>query len=161
MPIKTFTIRICAVSSDMAMILLLCLALLIPQIAKCQPSCSPSLLSSNEAKTLLNAIPQALAARHIGGKISVVDWFPGASYRTENFYFYEVLSTKSTETTPLDNGVLGYFGVNKATGQVVELNSEKPSVEAPELKRLQRRYRQAHCVGPDLIDKNTNLTIER
>jgi len=57
--------------------------------------------------------------------------------------------------------MLGYFGVNKATAQVVELNSPQPSVESPDLKKLQARIRQRHCIGRDLIDKNANLTLER
>jgi len=110
---------------------------------------------------LLNKIPQAVAAKRIGGKLSIVDWSPGSGYRTETFYFYELLSTKSTETTPLDNGVLGYFGVNKRTGQVVESNSEKPSVDGSELRKLQVRLRQKHCVGQDVVTLEANLTLER
>lgn len=161
MPIKMVIIRFCAVSRGLVTALLVCAALAIPYGAECQSSCSPTMVSSTEAKVLLNAIPQALAAKHIGGKVSIIDWSPGNSYRTESFYFYEVLSTKGTETTPLDNGVLGYFGVNKATGQVVELNSEEPSVNGSELTRLQEQFRQKHCVGQDMITKNTNLALER
>lgn len=162
MPISILVDRLCSISRRVAMILLLlCIGLAVPYRAECQSFCSSSPLSLVEAKTLLSAIPQALAAKHIGGKISIVDWAPGTNYRTESFYFYEVLSSKSTETTPLDNGVLGYFGVNKATGQVVELNSEKPSVEGSELKKLQVRYREKHCVNEDLIIKNANLALER
>jgi hypothetical protein len=130
-------------------------------VASGQVSCTPSSISSSEAKRLLKLVPEALAARRIGGQLSVVDWSPGNSYRTENFYFYELLSTKSTDTTPLDNGMLGYFGVNKQTGQVVELNSEKTAVEGTDLRRLQIRFRKEHCISEDLVAKDANLTIER
>jgi hypothetical protein len=161
MPIKMITARFCALSRVLVMALLLCIGLAVPYRAECQSSCSPTPLSSSEAKELLNAIPQALAAKHISGKISIIDWSPGESYRTESFYFYEVLSTKSTETTPLNNGVLGYFGVNRTTGQVVELNSAEPSANGSKLTKLQERLRKKHCVSQDLITKNANLPLER
>jgi len=65
-------------------------------------SCSPSAIPENEAKVLLRAIPQAVEAKRIGGKVSLVAWSPGDLYRTESFYFYMVLSTKSTNITPLE-----------------------------------------------------------
>jgi hypothetical protein len=134
-------------------------ALVFPHVVGGQTSCSPTLLSPNEARTLLKAISEAVSAKRIGGKLQIVDWSPGSSYRTESFYFYELLSTKSTETTPLENGVLGYFGVNKTTGQVVELNSDNPSVEGTELKGLQVRFRKEHCIGKELVAENANLTL--
>ena len=140
----------------------LSLCVLVPTYrASGQAACSPSSLSPNEAKNLLKLTPQALAAKRIGGQLSVVDWSPGSGYRTESFYFYELLSTKSTDTTPLDNGMLGYFGVNKRTGQVVELNSEKAAIEGTELRRLQVRFRKEHCIGEDLVAKDANLTLEK
>jgi hypothetical protein len=61
----------------------------------------------------------------------------------------------------LDNGVLGYFGVNKRSGQVVELNAEKPAVEGTALRKLQVRLRKEHCISVDLVAKDANLTLEK
>jgi hypothetical protein len=160
MPINNLVNRFCSLMKILAGLMVFC-ALIFPHGVSAQTSCVPTPLSPNEAKVLLKNIPEALSAKHIGGKLSVIDWSPGSSYRTESFYLYELLSTKSTETTPLDNGVLGYFGVNKRTGQVVELNSDKPSVEGAELKRLQVRFRKEHCIGADLVAKEANLTLEK
>jgi len=110
---------------------------------------------------LLGVIPQGLAAKHVGGKLSIVVWSPGANYRLDEFYFYEVLSTKSTTTNSLGNGVIGYFGVNKTTGQVVELNSTEPSVKGAELEKMQSRLRAKRCVSPDLVLKHQNIPLER
>ncbi|HXB27493.1 MAG TPA: hypothetical protein VNV25_22380 [Gemmatimonadaceae bacterium] len=119
------------------------------------------MITRDEAKQLLEATPDVVAARRLGGKISLVDWSPdSASYRTQNFYFYQIFSTKSLPTTPLGNGMFGYYGVNKTAGQVVELNSPNPSVEGPELKSLQAQLRTKHCVGQDLV-KTSSLTLER
>jgi hypothetical protein len=142
-------------------LVLCCVVLGLPCDARSQQSCTATPLSQRDAQLLLRAIPDALGARAIGGKISLVEWAPRTRYRTESFFFYEILSTKSTETTPLDNGVLGYFGVNKLTGEVVQLSSQEPSVQGKELGALQRRLRRNHCIGNDLVLRNRDLPLER
>lgn len=127
----------------------------------CQTTCSPSVLSRHEAQGLLRVIPEALAASKVGGKLSVVDWSPGPHYRLDEFYFYELLSTKSPPTTPLGNGVIGYFGVNKFTGQVVELNSPDPAVQGTNLERMQTRLRAQHCIGRDFVRKYQDIPLEK
>jgi len=123
--------------------------------------CRPTALSQREGQQLLEAIPQALAAQHAGGKLSVVEWNPGSGYRAEVFYLYMLLSTKSLPTTPLDNGVLGYFGVNKTTGEVVELNSGKPSVQGTTLMKLQKKIRASHCIDRQLVIANQDIPLEK
>ena len=126
-----------------------------------QTACSPSALAPEEARNLLKMIPDALAATKTGGKLSLVDWSPGPHYRLDEFYFYELLTTKSLPTTPLDNGVIGYFGVNKFTGQVVELNSPDPEVKGTGLEKMQTSLRTRHCVGRDLVRKYQDIPLEK
>jgi hypothetical protein len=123
--------------------------------------CGPSALSRKEAQSLLEVIPGALAAEHSGGKLSAVDWSPGSGYRLDAFYFYELLSTKSLKTTPLENGVIGYFGVNKTTGQIVELNSARSSVQGAALTRMQNKIRLKHCISPELVRSNRDIPLEK
>lgn len=129
--------------------------------ANSQAQCSATRLSTKEAEGLLRVIPEALEAEHLGGRVPVVMWSPGVSYRTDEFYFYQLVSTKSLATTPLDNGMIGYFGVSKITGQVVELNSDQRSVEGTELSRAQRTIRAKHCVSRDLVAQHQDVSLER
>jgi hypothetical protein len=142
-----------------ALLLVLLSALLVPNSVDAQ--CSLSAFSQKEARSLLEVIPDALAARHLGGKLSVVDWDAGSNYRTDFFYLYEVLSTKSPPLTPLDNGVLGYFGVNKSTGEVVELNSASNPVQGMTLSKMQESLRAKHCVPHQLIVRNQDIPLEK
>jgi len=132
-----------------------------PVTPNCQASCAARLLTKQDAQVLLGVIPQALAAKRIGGKVSIVDWSPGADFRSDMYYFYEVLSSRSTDTIPLGNGVIGYFGVNKFNGQVVELNSDRAAVKGEELKRLQSRLRAKYCISRARELKFGNVPLER
>ena len=141
--------------------LAICFAIVIPHVAQCQSVCSATRLSRTEARKLMNFLPQAEDAKQIGGEISVIDWNPGTDYRTSIFYFFQVLSTKSTPTTPLGNGMIGYFGANKDTGQVVELNSNQPSVEGIALSKEQEKLRAKHCVSRQLVLKTSDIPLEK
>jgi len=135
------------------------LLLVVPE-AFPQTGCSPAPLSQDDARNLVRLIPDALAAQRIGGKLTVIDWKPGHDYREDVFFFFELLSTKSLPTTPLDNGVLGYFGVNRTTGEVVQLDSDT-WIKGATLKRLQDKLRASHCISADLVRKNRCLSLER
>lgn len=124
-------------------------------------NCRSSLLTPDEARDVVKAVPDAIASKKIGGELSVIDWAPGNSYNTEKFYFFELLTTNSLPTTPLGNGVLGYFGVSKVTGQVVELNSQSQEVQGAELRRLQQKLRTKHCVTKELTRRNLDLPLEK
>lgn len=144
-------------------ILITALALLpwIPgSCAGSQKTCTPSQISGAEAEKVLGSIPAALAARQSGGTLTFVKWDPGGGFRSGQFYFFQLLSS-STSDTPLDNGMIGYFGVNKATGEVVELNSDKPHVEGTELQRVQKALRIRHCVTEALVRANADLSLEK
>ncbi len=107
------------------------------------------------------AIPAALAAKESGGQVSAEQWFPGEDCRIEEFYFFMLLSTVGTPNTPLNNGMLGYFGVHKVTGKVVELNSSEPSVRGDKLLKVQLRLMTKHCITPSVVNRFPNISIER
>ena len=96
------------------------------------------------------SIPDALTAKEIGGKISAIEW--KSPHQSDLFYYFMLLSIASTPTTPLDNGMLGYFSVNKATGRVVNVADEETI--GKELEKLQAKLRAQHCIGHDLVLKN-------
>ena len=153
--------RLCNFLNSRALLFLTIVALL-PVLAVSQRSgrrCLSTPITKHEAQDLVKAIPDAIASTKIGGDLSVVDWKP-KGYNTRKFYLFELLTTKSLPTTPLGNGVLGYFAVNKATGQVVELNSDRPAVEGPELRKLQDKLRVRHCISKDLVRRNLKVPLE-
>lgn len=125
-----------------------------------EKACTPSELSRSEAEKVLSSIPAALTAKHAGGTLSYVRWDPGRDFRSGQFYFFQLLSS-STSDSPLDNGMIGYFGVNKATAEVVELNSDKPHVQGTELQRVQKALRTKHCVTQELVRANADLALEK
>lgn len=125
-----------------------------------EKACSPSRIARHEAERLLAVVPKALNAEHAGGRVALVRWDPGPSYRADMYYFYQLLST-ATPTTSLDNGMIGYFGVNKSTGEVVELNSATPHVEGTALKQAQLKLRSRHCIDQELVGRNSDLPLER
>ena len=126
---------------------LLCAALLFVAIepsARCEPACAATPLTQQEAERLVMAVPEAVTAEKIGGKLSVVTWKP--AHPNTSFYYFMLLSTVSTPTTPLDNGMLGYFSINKETGRVV--NDAGEVTVGKELERLQAKLRAKHCIKP-------------
>jgi hypothetical protein len=127
---------------------LLCAALLfvvIEQVARCEPPCTVTPLSRLEAERLVMAVPEAVTAEKMGGKLSVVAWKP--AHPNASFYYFMLLSTVSSPTTPLNNGMLGYFSVDRETGRVINVAGEK--TVGKELERLQARLRVKHCISQE------------
>ena len=132
---------------------LLCAALLFVAIeppARCESPCVATPLSRKEAERLVLSIPDALAAKKMGGKLSAMESQPPHS--NDSFYYFTLLSTISAPTTPLNNGMLGYFSVNKVTGRVVNVADE--DTVGKELEKLQAKLRAKHCIGRGLVLKN-------
>src|SRR4051812_39415206 len=84
-------------------------------------SCHATSLSNFDSKKLLEFLPAALVSRQYGGKLSVVRWSAHQRYHKDYFSFFMVLTT-ATKLTSLENGVIGYFAVNKWTADVLELD---------------------------------------
>ncbi len=48
-------------------------------------ACTPSRIARDEAERLLAVVPAALDAELAGGRVALVRWYPGPSYRAETF----------------------------------------------------------------------------
>jgi len=122
------------------------------EMAACaQPSCKPTLLSHEEAEQLVLLVPEALAAKKLGGKLSTEDEGADAA----EFYSFMLNSTVSTPTTPLGNGMLGHFSVSKKTGRVLNIADE--DVVSKELGELQRKLRAKHCIDSEMVTKEQDV----
>ena len=115
-------------------------------------SCSATELTHAEATELLTWIPGAVKARNLGGELNPLNWHPGPPYPEDAFYFFQLFATKNPPGVPLDNGMLGFFAVNKFTGQVVNAN-DGDEVIGDRLNQEQERLRREHCIGKGLVDK--------
>jgi hypothetical protein len=118
-----------------------------------ESSCVATPLSRKEAERLVLSVPDALVAKKLGGKLSAMAYKPPHS--NDVFYYFTLLSTVSTPTTPLNNGMLGYFSVNKISGRVVNVADEDAA--GKELEKLQAKLRAKHCIGQDVVLKNQDV----
>ena len=116
-------------------------------------SCVATPLSRKEAERLVLSVPDAFVSKKMGGKLSAIEYKPPHS--NDAFYYFTLLSTVSTPTTPLNNGMLGYFSVNKLTGRVVNVAGE--DAVGKELEGIQAKLRAKHCIGQDLVLKNQTV----
>jgi hypothetical protein len=123
------------------------------------PACAPSLLSKDESQRLLSVIPAAESARRLGGRVDAVDWTRGAEFRNDVYYFYMLLTDRK-QATLLDNGLIGYFAVNKRTGSVVEAASGA-TVQGKALAMRQAEIRTRHCVTREMLNKNDNIPLQK
>jgi hypothetical protein len=132
----------------------LLLSVICATTARSGNSCVPTHLSQKEAQRLVLTIPDAVAARKLGSKLSAVNYDPGPTYSHEQFYYFMLLSSM-TKATLLDNGIIGYFSVNKATGRILDVADEEVLDET--LAKLQAALWVKHCVSQDLILKNQTI----
>ena len=72
-------------------------------LLQAQAACVPRLLSKQEARRLISTVPATDAAKRLGGRIDVIDWFPGADFRNDVYYFYTLLTEKK-QVTALEMG---------------------------------------------------------
>ena len=121
--------------------------------------CVASRLSDDEASQLVMHVPDAIRAEHAGGKLYTLDYAPDINYRKDLFIFFE-LHTKGdgVKTTLLENGLIGYFAVNKITGQVFNGLPEFGAITGKSLSKLQSKLRSAHCIGKALTAKYNDVT---
>jgi len=120
---------------------------------RCEPPCTATTISRIEAERLVMSVADAVTARKIGGQLSVVEWKP--EHASDVFYYFMLLSTVSAPSTPLDNGMLGYFSVNKITGRVVDVAGG--DAVGVELERLQATLRAKHCIDEKMIATGKNV----
>ena len=110
-----------------------------------QAACAPRPLSREEARRLLSVVPAAAAAKRLGGRVDAMDWLPGPDFRNDVYYFFTALTDKK-EVTVLENGLIGYFAINKTTGQGVEATSGT-AVQSNALEAMQGKIRGQHCIS--------------
>src|SRR5471032_73275 len=106
--------------------------------------CTATPISQLEAQHLVTLIPQAVTAAQLGGKVEAMQWNP--AYGKDLFFYFMLLSTVSPPNTPLDNGMLGYYAVNKLSGRVVEAVVGTETMRGQELESLQANVRAKHCI---------------
>lgn len=102
--------------------------------------CTPRSLSRHEAIETLRLIPRAVIARRSGATVSAFPWRAGLG---ADFWSFMLMGSPPTHTF-LDNGIMGYFSVNRRTARVIDLNLEV--VHGIELDRYRRRIVRTHCL---------------
>lgn len=122
-----------------------------------QAACVPRPLSKEEARRLLSVVPAAAAAKRLGGRVDAMDWSPGPDFRNDLYYFFTVLTDKK-QITILENGLIGYFAVNKTTGEVVEATSDA-RVESKTLETVQGKIRAQHCISPEMVREGESVPV--
>ena len=122
-----------------------------------QAACVPRPLLNEEARRLLSMVPMADAAKRLGSRIDAMDWLPGSDFRNDVYYFYTVVTDKK-QVTILENGLIGYFAVNKTTGEVMEATSDK-RVESKALETMQGKIRAQHCISPEMVRKGESIPV--
>ncbi len=120
--------------------------------APAKAACPAVALNENEAARELRLLPKALKAKTLGGKLFAVPWKPGAGFRDDIFYMF-MLQSSVGSGTPLGNGMLGYYGVNKWTADVVQLDAEPPFISGRALKRYQAKVRSVHCLEGQISNR--------
>lgn len=122
-----------------------------------EATCPARPLNQSEAMEALSYLPQSVAASRSGSRLELFPWQPGPSVRRDIFWLFLVTQYPGGGT--LDNGVLGYFGVNRWTAEVLDLNSHR--VEGPNLQAYQRRVTRSHCLNGFIPDRSVDLGGDR
>ena len=122
--------------------------------------CTSQPVPESALRALLQVLPDVATAKQAGGKISVMPWNPGSEYRIDVFFFYMVSTSSSGPPVLLDNGLIGYFGINKKTGEVYEFVTQEP-VTAKALTNLQRQLRTKYCISDQAISNGRKIGLEK
>jgi hypothetical protein len=128
----------------LAVLLLACSA----PVVSGQSTCTSTPLSKKEAEKLVLAVPDALVSKKLGGKLFLYPWHFSTPYDSYNF---ELRSTVSPPSAPIDNGLVGYYNVSTKTGRV--LNVALAEEVGVELSKLQRTLRRKHCISSEAVQE--------
>lgn len=102
--------------------------------------------------------PEVLALMASGGKVDALEWHPEGAYgRGDAFFYYFALQRPKLETLPLQSGLVGHFAVNVYSARVVRLESGT-EVDSAALLKLQAELRSKHCIGPQLVQENAEIS---
>lgn len=113
------------------------------------PPAEPGLVSVEEAETLVYVLPVSHELRRQGRDVA---WqIEGNSEaKQDDFFTFWVLDAKRN---PYGSSTIGYFSVNKHTGDIWNLMPEPRLVTSPELAGVQRIIRESLGIGQDTIRK--------
>jgi hypothetical protein len=99
-----------------------------------QSACSgPSRLTDDDARILLYLTPAAVDARNAGTDVDIEKSEPSTQFPANEFFVAALVTQKPTGASVLGNGILGYFAVDKRTGEV-EFTSDFTTVKGKELE---------------------------
>jgi hypothetical protein len=128
-----------------ALMLTVLMGIVLAQPTRAQFACSASSpLSDDDARILLYVTPAAIDARKAGTDVDIEKSAPSAQYPTKNYFVAALVSQKPTEAGTLGNGILGYFAVNKRTGEV-KSTVDFALVTGKELERIRAWLFHARC----------------
>jgi hypothetical protein len=128
-----------------SILLTLLISIALIQIAVARAACSgSSRLSDDDAQILLYVTPAAIDARKAGTDVDIDKSAPSAQYPVDDYFVAALVSQTPTEASALGNGILGYFAVNKRTGEV-KSTVDFTSVTGKELERIRTWLFHAHC----------------
>ncbi|MGB9406835.1 MAG: hypothetical protein WCA89_04815 [Terracidiphilus sp.] len=110
------------------------------------PKCTePSRLTDDDARILLYVAPVSIAARRAGTDVDLEQSSPSKQFPAADYFVAAIVSQKPTSGSVLDNGILGYYAVDKRSG-VVESITDFTRVNSKELSRIQAWMRHSHCI---------------
>jgi hypothetical protein len=104
-----------------------------------------SKLTDDDARILLYVTPAAVAARQAGTDVDIEPSAPSEQFPASDYFVAALVSQKPTSGSVLGNGILGYFAVDKRSGEV-ESTTDFTSVNGKELSRVQAYMRRSHCI---------------
>lgn len=137
----------CTIDDLMITKALVALMLSACSIAIAEP-CKPYQMSETEASDLLLSLDVIAEARERGGTPGPISYIPGNNShpRTDRFYFFVIYAGGGA-----DNGLLGYYAVDKVTGRVID-DVLLQDVTGKSLVEAQERLRTKHCVTAKMVD---------
>ena len=125
-----------------------------PGSTQARSTAKPStLLTEEEAEILIYVMPDAEAERKAGKDVA---WTPEVNkeYDLANFYEFWVVGTGQREAP--GSITVGYFAVNKHTGDVWEVASGE-HIAGPQLSGVQKIIRKHHNIGRAVLNNFSGL----
>ncbi|HEY4357822.1 MAG TPA: hypothetical protein VGN16_18870 [Acidobacteriaceae bacterium] len=117
-----------------------------PAIAQSNKRHNLTSLSDNEAQALLQAIPSSISAKRQGVAVDIEKSGPTQGFPNEDFFVAAVVRERPAQESPLGNGILGYFAVDRHTGEVISLN-DFTKVKSKHLDEVRFRMCRGKCAA--------------
>lgn len=103
-----------------------------------------SQLTDDDARVLLYVSPAAVQARKAGTDVDIEKSEPTKQFPATDFFVAALVSKKPTGGSVLGNGILGYFAVDKRSGEI-ESTGDFTTVKGVELDRVRTWLLHARC----------------